>query len=259
MTIEYKITLWAMACAYAIGTSFLYSWAFWSVFDINILQFASFSEIFPSILYTITIPCILVIIAFSAVNLWEYFYDKINDAFERHITSKLKHFEIAKNLLLVIVIITNLVAGAFSTFKAYKDPTPTPDFPWSDFFQAMIPFAIAIIAIFLISKKTTFLMELKIGRKLAIFIICFIPVACYLWGHVNSTKIMNGRDTLLVQSDGQCKSAPNTQYRYISSISDKAFAMSLSDGSICIFKYNSLKLTPEKHSVKLEPLGSNRV
>ncbi|EIV6849915.1 hypothetical protein L9335_001648 [Klebsiella aerogenes] len=256
MTIEYKITLWAMACAYAIGTSFLYSWAFWSVFDINILQFASFSEIFPSILYTIAIPCILVIIAFSIINLWEYFHTNINEALKKHITAKLKFFEKIKNISLAVVIITNLASVALSLIDAYKEPTP--DFPWTDFFQAMIAFAIAVIAIYLISKKTTFLMELKIGRKLAIFILCFIPVACYLWGHINSTKIMKGRDTLLVQSDGQCKSTPNTQYRYISSISDKAFAMSLTDGSICIFKYNSLKLTPEKKTVKLEPMGSSR-
>jgi hypothetical protein len=190
------------------------------------------------------------------MNLWEYFYKNINDALEKRITPKLKHFDNIKNILLVVIIIANLVSGALSTFKAYKKPTP--DFPWTDFFQAIIPFAIALIAIYLISKKTTFLMELKIGRKLAIFILCFIPVACYLWGYVNSTKILKGRDTLLVQSDGQCKSAPNTQYRYISSISDKAFAISLTDGSICIFKYNSLKLTPEKKTIKLEPLGSGR-
>ena len=258
MTIEYKITLWAMACAYAIGTSFLYSWAFWSVFDINILQFASFSEIFPSILYTITIPCILVIIALSVMNSWEYFREKINENIERHITSKIKHFEKIKNLSLLFVLLINLITGTISTVKTYNEPASTTDYPWADTFQAALPFAIALIAIYLISKKTSFLMELKIGRKLAILILCFIPVACYLWGYVNSTKIMNGKDTLLVQSDGQCKSTPTTKYRYISSISDKAFAMSLADGSICIFKYNSLKLTPEKNSFQLEPLGSNR-
>lgn len=258
MNIEYKITLWAMACAYALVNSFVYSWAFWSVFDINILQFASFSEIIPSILYTIAIPCIIVIIAFSAVNLWEHYFDQINDAFERHITSKIKHFENIKNISLLLVVIINLVASGYSLFQSYSDPAPAPEFPWGEFFKAIIPLAIASLAIYFISKKTNFLMELKIGRKLAIFVICFIPVACYLFGYINSTKIINGKDTLLVESDGQCKSTPDTQYRYISSISDKAFAMSLKDSSICIFKYNSLKLTPEKSPLKLEPLDSNR-
>lgn len=192
------------------------------------------------------------------MNLWEYFNEKIKDIIERHITSKIKHFEKTKNISLALVMIINLVISVTSIVKSYNEPASTTDFLWADFFQTAIPFAIALIAIYLIFKKTTFLMELKIGRKLAILILCFIPVACYFWGHITSTKIMNGKDTLLVQSDGQCKSTPTTKYRYISSISDKAFAMSLADGSICIFKYNSLKLTPEKSSFQLEPLGSNR-
>ena len=72
----------------------------------------------------------------------------------------------------------------------------------------------------------------------------------------NSTDILLGRHTLLVKSDTQCKSSDNTKYRYISSISDKAFALSLKDGSICIFKYNHLELIPEKKAQFTEALDS---
>lgn len=262
MNIELKITLWALACAYAIANSFIYSLSFWSTFDIDILQFASFSEIFPAIIYTIAIPCILVVIGFAMVDFWQRLQLKIHNFIDNQMSAKIKNYELIKNTALALTSLACIIFGVYGIISAYnagKETSSTGSYPWEELMKASIPLCVAFLAIYLINKKTTFLIELKVARKVAILIICTIPVVCYYWGYVNSTRIKNGINTLLVQSDGQCKSSPNTQYRYISSISDKAFAISLADSSICVFKYNSLSLTPEKNNKKLQPVASNSI
>ncbi|EKG6549000.1 hypothetical protein O3824_004359, partial [Salmonella enterica] len=144
-------------------------------------------------------------------------------------------------------------------YKSDKEAASIENYPWGDIIQVAIPFTISVLAFWLITKKTTFLNELKLARRLAIIIICILPVVSYLWGHINSTKIINGRDTFLIQSDGQCKTSTNTKYRYISSISDKVFALSLSDGSVCVFKYNSLQLTPEQAVNNMKVIPSTNI
>lgn len=260
MNIELKITLWALACAYAIGNSFVYSWVFWSAFEINILQFASFTDILPSILYTIAIPCVVVIVGLMAADFWEKFNRKVISVLENIINSRITYYNDIKdkftNIILTIagvVILIKLIVF----YKTEEGSLFIQAFPWGELPKLTFPFIIAIVFFYLLIKKTKFLNELKLARTLAIVIICLIPVACYMWGYINSTKIINGKDTFLVESDEQCKSSQDTKYRYISSISDKVFAISLTDGTICIFKYNSLKLTPEKNIVNLKPMATS--
>ncbi|WJW85456.1 MULTISPECIES: hypothetical protein [Enterobacter] len=259
MNVEYKITLWAVACGYAIICSFFYSWAFWSVFNINILQFSSFSELFPSILYTIAIPCILVILMLFLLNIWDDYSSVIINFFKNLIAPITKYLEIIRIIGLAIVAIANIIKSFKSVVYTYKEPNEFENIPWEDILQISLPLLIAAIAIYFIYNKTTFFSNLKFRRKFVVFLFCLIPAACYLIGHKTSTDILNGKDTLLVESDGQCKGIPTAQYRYISSVADKAFAMSLQDNSICIFKYNSLKLTPEKHTIKMEALHVNSI
>ncbi|MEX6047809.1 hypothetical protein AB6G44_03015 [Enterobacter hormaechei] len=254
MNIELKITLWALACAYAIGNSFIYSWAFWSAFDINILQFASVTDILPSILYTIAIPSIAVIISFAIAELWERLKKKFKDTFESAISKKIKYYEDIKYYAILTFNISSIIVFTFLTYKLHKEKNNSEPFPIDIYLQAGIPALVCMLAVLVIFHKTNLFDNLKIPRKFAIFIFCFIPTVCYIWGYISSQQILNGKNTLLVKSDGQCKSEPTTQYRYISSISDKAFAMSLKDGSICIFKYNFLSLIPESNSKKLHPL-----
>lgn len=257
MNIELKITLWALACAYAIGNAFIYSWSFWSAFDINILQFASFSDIFPSILYTITIPCIVAVIGLASADLWEKLKSKTYSMIENEIAARIKYYVVVKKLVKITSGITITIFSCILLIALYfsqKKHTSFEEFASSDIGQVVIPMLISFAAIFLILKKTSFLKELKITRQFWIIIICFIPSVCYIWGHVNSRDIKKGVNTFLIESDGKCKSRPDVKYRYISSISDKVFAMSLSDNSVCIFKYDSLKLTPERAFTNMKAL-----
>ncbi|MBB1228828.1 hypothetical protein [Pantoea pleuroti] len=262
MNIELKITLWALACAYAILNSFIYSWSFWSAFDISILQFASFSDIFPSILYTITIPCIVAIIGLASAEFWDRIQRKTYSILGREILVFGKHYNYMQTIMNMLSGITFTACSLILIvliYIYYKKPVSVQEFVSSEFGQFTIPILISFIAIFIILYKTNFLKELNLKRQLCIIIICFIPSVCFIWGHVNSSNIKNGIDTFLIESDGKCKSPSDVKYRYISSISDKVFAMSLSDRSVCIFKYDSLKLTPENGIAHMKVLPINSI
>ncbi|WP_148070658.1 hypothetical protein [Raoultella terrigena] len=107
-----------------------------------------------------------------------------------------------------------------------------------------------------LNYKTNFLSNVKADRRLFIIIICIIPFICNIWAATNAYNIRHGKNTLIVQSDAQCNPSSETKYRYISSISEKVFALSLKDGSICVFKYNHLELTPENNA-KTKPIALN--
>ncbi|WP_158150469.1 hypothetical protein [Pantoea ananatis] len=262
MNIELKITLWALACAYAILNSFIYSWSFWSAFDINILQLASFSDIFPSILYTIAIPCILAIIFLVSADLWERMQSKTQSYIEGKMVIHVKYYDHFKKVRSFLFGMTMSIFSLIFIVIVYvrkTKPNSVQEFASSEFGQFIIPISLSFIAIFIMLKKTNFLKSLNVTRQPCIIIICFLPSVFFIWGHVNSNYIKNGKDTFLIESDAKCKSPSDVKYRYISSISDKVFAMSLSDNSICIFKYDSLKLTPENSIAHLSALPINSI
>ncbi len=258
MNIELKITLWALACAYALVNSFIYSWTFWTAFDVNILQFASISDIIPSIIYTLTIPFILVILSMVSNEIWVRFTDKVESIIDDLLGSHIKNYNKIKSTAIILTpFIFCIVIGVACILIVKSSPARLPSDPIEikKILKLVTPFIIAFIAIYFIIFKTKFLSPIKY-RRVLIFCICFLPVTSYIWAIANSTDILLGRNTLLVKSDTQCKSSDNTKYRYISSISDKAFALSLKDGSICIFKYNQLELIPEEKAQFTEALDS---
>ncbi len=259
MNFELKITLWALACAYAIANSFIYSWAFWSAFDINILQFASFTEIFPSILYTVAIPCIAAVIALIAAEFWKKINRKIQSNFDRKLVRKIRYYWHVKYVAKLITLLIIIALLVLAILRVNKEKTNSDAFPWHLMLPAGAPMIVCMLAVSLILTKTNLFDKLQIPRKLAVITFCFIPTVCYCLGYIHSQRIINGKNTFIINSDGQCKSAPNTHYRYISSISDKVFAMSITDKSICIFKYNSLNLIQEKSISNMQPMSSNSI
>lgn len=250
MNIELKITLWALACAYALANSFIYSWTFWSAFDINILQFASFTDIIPSIIYTLTVPFIVVISSMLGAGIWKVIDRKMEGIIEGYLSPHIKNYDKIKaysGILATIIFI--LAIGIVSNYIIKTNPTRfhSNKFEWKEFMKIMLPFIITYALVFWITKKTSFISNYK-HRSLIIFCICILPITSYVWAIANSKDILRGRNTLLVKSDSQCNSSKDTHYRYISSISDKAFALSLKDGSVCIFKYNHLELISENRA-----------
>lgn len=261
MNIELKITLWALACTYALVNSFIYSWTFWTAFDINILQFASITDILPSIIYTLTIPFVVVILSMIGNEIWTRLNNKIESMLDDLLGSYIKNYKKIKfysRILASIALCIGLGVAAVSIAKSLPKGPPADPIAIKSILKFIIPFIITFAAIYFIIHKTAFLGTIKY-RRVLIFCICLLPITSYIWALANSADILKGRNTLLVNSDAQCKSPDKTKYRYISSISDKAFALSLKDGSICIFKYNHLELIPENKAQFTEALDSSKL
>lgn len=247
MNIELKVTLWALASAYALGNSFIYSWTFWTAFDINILQFASITDIIPSIIYNLILPFAILVLSVIAAEIWVRLKENIGKIIDHYLSSYLKNYEriklYASILATITVVIVALIAVIYNN-QLQTERSPTSEFPWLELSKLIIFVTLTLIIIHFIIVKSSFLSDFKY-RMIIIICIGFAPAASYVWALKNSNAIINGKDTFIVKSDTQCKSSPDTQLRYISSISDKAFALSLKDGSICIFKYNTLELIHE--------------
>lgn len=261
MNIELKITLWALACAYALANSFIYSWTFWTAFDVNILQFASITDILPSIIYTLAVPFIVVISSMIGAEIWTKLNNKIESILDDLFGAYIKNYKKMKfysGILASAAFFIGLGIVIVSVVKSSPARLRWDPKLIVEILKFVIPFVITLVAIFFIMNKTSFLASIKY-RKLLIFCICLLPITSYIWALANSTDILKGRNTLLVKSDTQCKTSDDTKYRYISSISDKAFALSLKDGSVCIFKYNHLELIPEKMAQFTEALDSRRL
>lgn len=247
MNIEFKITLWALACAYALGNSFIYSWTFWTAFNINILQFASITDIIPSIIYNLILPFAFIVSSLIFAEIWVRLQESIGKIMDLYLPPYLKNLNKIKRYAFLstpaICLMMILIAVTYR-YKTVNEHTLRDGFS----LVAMVKLIIFILTSLFISHfiffKTTFLSNFRY-KLMVILSICFAPTASYYWAVMNSNKIIEGKDTFIVKSDTQCKSSSDNQLRYISSISDKAFALSLKDGSVCIFKYNTLELIPE--------------
>ncbi|HFK5794468.1 TPA: hypothetical protein ACG0DR_002861 [Enterobacter asburiae] len=261
MNVELKVTLWAIACAYALFNSFIYSMSFWSVFDIDILQFASLTDLIPSIIYTLTLPFIMLVTILIFTELWKLLRIRIEITIHRLLSSysleesKVRHYSVLlTNIAFILIAFISLIILLLNT----PDTPSSEKIPTKEIIKLAVPFFVTVFIIFLIVEKTSFIANVSY-RRLIIFCLCSLPATSNFWAIINSQKILRGNNTFLVKSDSQCKSSPETKYRYISSISDKAFALSLKDGSICIFKYNHLELIPEKMAQFTEALDSRRL
>jgi hypothetical protein len=116
-----------------------------------------------------------------------------------------------------------------------------------------IGFILSALVFFFIPEKESILKILPGKNKSLLFgIICYLPTIFFSKGVYNGEEILNGKNSFLVESNSKCTSSNSTKYRYIDTLSDKVFAMSLADNSICIFKYDYIKLSRESNlSVKL--------
>ncbi|MBA0213287.1 hypothetical protein [Pectobacterium brasiliense] len=238
----------ATISTYAISNSVIYSWAFWNRFNINILNYVSFNDLIPSILYSIALPCITLAVAIGVINIYTFFSARI--------IFKIKKAEINE---LTIPSFghpgINLIGGFFSYLGI--SITLLISYPNLDGFIYVVFLTFSLALCLFIINKTMLLTELKKTRSLSILIICLIPVFCYFFAINTAENIKSGKNTYLISSDSECIASPTEKYRYISSISDKIFAISLKDNSICIFKYEFIKLVPEEKSVPVTPVSTN--
>ncbi|WNY85633.1 hypothetical protein [Leclercia adecarboxylata] len=250
MNVKINFYSWAAFSAYSIFNGLIYSWAFWNKFDINILQYTSIQDLLPSIIFLIALPIAAIILYF----IFMYYWNKVNDRIWK-ITFKVIHSNYSPsrpyNLKKILDFSQNAIAITGTALALILAPNSI---------RITIAITLGLLAIYkLIQIRTTFLSELGEYRNVALLVLATIPAIIILLAEYNADKILNGKDTFIVKSDSLCTSESNNRYRYIASISDKAFSISTIDGSICIFKYNYLKLTREKATeVKVE-IPVNRI
>ncbi|MEN4714936.1 hypothetical protein [Pantoea agglomerans] len=80
----------------------------------------------------------------------------------------------------------------------------------------------------------------------SILLISLMPHLMCASGIMNAERIQKGNNSYIVKSSSICKKENKYEkFRFIANVSDKAFAYSLSDKSICIFKYDALMLIKE--------------
>lgn len=243
MNIKPDLASWATISTYAIGNGILYSWSFWSVFNINVLQFVSAYDLLPSVLFVLAIPAILYVSYFFISTLLLDHSVKISEIYKD--TSLPKW---VKTSIVTIIILSYLI-GFISLTYVYKHTE-------GYLRTAVILLGISFTALFIVtSKNKSIFSEFGSFRVplLAFFIVT--PVFIYAFASFKASNVINGAETFIVSSDSPCTQNTKMHYRYIASISDTAFSISLEDNSLCIFKFQYLQLVPEygNFTLKMKP------
>lgn len=248
METKLKLSIWTMFLTYGVINAFIYAWFFWGRFGIDILQFSSFNDLIPSIIYTITVPTFLFILIVSVMSVAEFLLLKIRPIFfifaESHGIHKLYFLALD---FLIIIAFSGLALYLFHHF-----------YPGSEYFYILfkkssltsimikiICGALVVILGVIASAKKDFFPGIRKYRKLLFMILFSVPFASYGLADDQAELILNGINTHIITSEVDCGSNPKEKFRYIATVSDKIFALSLTNGSICIYKYSSLRLEPE--------------
>ena len=94
--------------------------------------------------------------------------------------------------------------------------------------------------------KTNLLAEYKNMRAAILMAILSMPLVFMQKGIRDAQNTLKGNNTYLVESNNICGSnSKDEKFRFIGNLSDKGFAYSLKNNSLCIFKYDYLRLTKE--------------
>lgn len=219
--------------AYALFISICYLWGFWGHFDINILNYISVSDIIKSAIWPMIVALAIYL---SQVAMNNYNSPRTNLSVKYSDMSKPDKFDYILRYsylgimlcILLVSIIYNLITGT----KMVR--------------YAAFGGILATVLFFTTCRNQVLMEYIPFKNKLLTYsIICFMPVLFLSRGVSEALKIIDGENTFLVESNALCKNNGNDKYRYIDVMADKAFAMSLKDNSICIFKFDNLKLVKE--------------
>ncbi|EOJ8602653.1 hypothetical protein ACM45N_003645, partial [Cronobacter sakazakii] len=213
--------------------SILYMAGFWSFFNINVLQFIELKDILKSV--AIPLGSGLIIYA-TTVILYNY-----NIPDEETRKNYLNEGGVFKGLIYFIYFMGLICMVGFAAGIIKDIFFDEPQYKLRGYVSTL-----SILVIYLLITKTNFLSESGHHRNWIIPIICFLPLASLTKGLSDGKDIHDGKGTYIVISDTACITN-GAKYRYISTLSDKAFALSLADDSICVFKYNYLRFTKEKN------------
>ncbi len=226
----------AAISVYCLVCGVLYTAGFWSFFKINALQFIDLNDIIKSV--AVPIGTAVIIYAVNVILNSYYIPDKETTDNYLKEGGVLKVWIYFIRTIIFFSCVGFIVAIFLNIF--YFEPQ------YKILGYAM---TLASASFFFIFFKTDFLSEFGKLRPMLITLICFMPIVSLNGGLHDGERILKGNDTYIVTTDSGCIGAHSDEkYRYISTLSDKVFAMSLKDGSVCVFKYNYIKLTKEKES-----------
>lgn len=249
------MTFWTILATYGVINAFIYSWFFWDKFNINIIQFASFNDLLPFIIYTMAIPIAILGVVFVLLNCWEFIV--------AHLFPKVDDYVDEKNLpryLAGVFQISSMIA--FIALLCFVIVSLYPGFN----FQAMVIDgfsytklmlgAVCYLSAAFLASLDNLLPNIKNFRLVIFALFLSMPIFVYSVADEQADLILKGVNTLIITSKVDCDSKQGEKFRYISTISDKTFALSLKDGSICIFKYSYLRLEAED-KIKLISISSS--
>lgn len=262
MNNQIKIFSLATFTFYSISNGIIYQWSFWSRFDINIMEFISINDLLPPIVFSIAIPiALLAAYAFLMTFLLQsgplgrLFHYATSEKSESSPTGLIQLINTKENIRLKLnkkekvttYIISAIIIIVMITYSLYI------------YKNGEIKEAIFLIFSMSIMHTLWKMKEFRItlGKYAfpALLMISLMPHLMLISGKNAANKILEGKESYIIKSESICKKEnKNEKYRFIANISEKAFAYSLSDKSICIFKYDSLMLIKE-NTIKNTPLN----
>lgn len=242
---------------YAYICGGLYSYAFWDNIDINLLQFLSIADIVSSLILpaAISLPeiiglCIVLYIFIPRIKSSTNKNIKVNTSKNDHSINN--NFSSGKKISL------NLILNITIIFSFFIAPLISYIYFMIIFGKVMIVSFIVTILSFIVSLilkyKTDIFSFLGIFRNVAFIICIVIPSLSYYIGSEDSRNIISGVDYYIIETTPSCSSDTSEKFRYLATASDKTFAISEKNNSICVSKYHTIRLIKKSQLKNLEPV-----
>lgn len=230
-----KKYLWLPA-PYFIAVGLLYLWAYWSSFGINILEYATLSDVAKVAIIPVGSTFLFVLLGFIIAEFG--YVKKMQLPPGGGKDSRTGRFLNRFKPILILLYFSFLIYMLFASFPGKWKILPV----WGMF------------APYWILKGTKFLAEIKNNsvRSLMIMSLVILPIFSFCQGKINANKIINNSEYFYVHI------TPGEDMKYVGYINQLAFLISKDNQHIRIarldkdwldlFKYNEKNAKPNKKS-----------
>lgn len=229
MNIKLELSIVVYGLALFSGVSYL--WGFWLNFDINILSYIALTDVIKASVYP-ALPALGVLAFYSAMDGYNSMSKAQQDVFlaEGGAAKGFTYFHKASCAAGFIFGLGNAVYLIVSNEGYFR-------------LLGMYPLLSIVLFIYL-AMSNKFLMSIKLNyRMFILLVICFLPTFLFNKGYSNGLLQSDlGAEGQYVIADGFCSSDDEVNYRFISVIGGKLFAISSSDESICVRSAENFRL-----------------
>ncbi|OAH40056.1 hypothetical protein AYJ11_17070 [Enterobacter hormaechei subsp. xiangfangensis] len=241
LTMKIDLMSGAVATGYLLICSSLYLWVFWLHFDINILQFIDAADIIKAAAIP-SIPLIFILIFNIAIQQYNIVDTETRERY-KEAGGGFKAYSYAASAYIVFIALCAIGALGFAVYKVFTGSLPTK--------YASAALLIGCFSAYYLIFKVKLFKEWGDLRFLVIAFLCYFPSHLMHLANEDAKNIIVGKDTFLVSSNLSCTKNEREKYRYIATLSDKVFSLNLSDGSLCVQRYEFLTLKREKNAKSL--------